>query len=235
MMEAFASRVRQPTARRALHEALAHGRGVFKAFKAALVPYPDIEKSFRENKASVMGRVIREWYDELREAKGLERLGAEPEDSSDLVASDLGYSSGLATAARESMLRLLGEVGAEMAPEAPAAIVAREMRLARAELDGDDWMGVWVEDGEGGAIGGAAGRREFEAGQAVGRIFFLAVDPEFRAMGLARSLVEKLSTELGGNEGALIIVDMPLLYGPFEKSLFSSGFTAFGARAWRRG
>ncbi|MDA8412029.1 MAG: hypothetical protein M0001_16770 [Treponema sp.] len=235
LMEGFASRVRQPTARHALHEALAHGRGVFKAFKAALVPYPDIEKSFRENKGSVMGRVIREWYDELREAKGLERLGAEPEDSSDLVATDLGYSSGLASVAREPMLVLLGQVGSEMAPEAPAAIVARETRLARAELEGEDWMGVWVQDGEGGAIAGAAGRLEFEGGQAVGRIFFLAVDPEFRTLGLARSLIERLSADLGGNAGSLIIVDLPMLYGPFEKSLFSSGFTAYGARAWRRG
>ena len=235
MMEGFASRVRLPTARHALHEALAHGRGVFKAFKAALVPYPDIEKAFRENKGSVMGRVIREWYDDLREAKGLERLGAEPEDTSDLVTSDLGYSSGLASAARAAMLSLFGQLGPEIAPEAPAAIVARELRLARAELEGEDWMGIWVEDGEGGTIAGIAGRREVEAGQVFGRIFFLAVDPEFRTFGLARSLIEKLSAELGGNDGALIIIDLPLLYGPFEKSLFSSGFTGYGARAWRRG
>jgi len=141
----------------------------------------------------------------------------------------------MASAARAAMLSLLGQVGPEIAPEAPAAIVVREIRLARAELEGDDWMGVWVEDGEGGAIGGAAGCREFEGGQAIGRIFFLAVDPEFRTLGLAHSLVEKLSTNLGGEEGTLIIIDLPMLYGPFEKSLFSSGFTAYGARTWRRG
>ncbi len=235
MMEGFASRVRQPTARRALQEALAHGRGVFKAFKAALVPYPEIERSFRENKSSVMGRVIREWYDDLREAKGLERLGTEPEDPSDLIASDLGYSSGLAPVAREVMHSLLGLIGPEIAPDAPAAIVARETRLLKKDLDAEDWIGVWVEDGEGGAVAGIAGRREFEGGQAIGRIFFLAVAPEFRNLGLARSLLERISAELGGDEGGLVLVDLPLLYGPFEKSLFSSGFTGYGARAWRRG
>ena len=235
LMEGFAGRVRQPTARHALHEALAHGRGVFKAFKAALVPYPEIERSFRESKTSVMGRVIRQWYDDLREAKGLERIGAEPEDSSDLISSDFGYCSGLASAAREMMKGLLTQVGNEIAPEVPTAIAAREMRLLGEDLDGDDWVGVWVEDGEGGCIAGAAGRREFEAGQAIGHVFFLGVDPEFRNLGFARSLVEKLSAELGGNDGALILIDLPLLYGPFEKNLFSSGFTAFGARAWRRG
>jgi len=234
LMEGFAGRVRQPTARRALHEALAHGRGVFKAFKAALVPYPDIERSFRENKVSVMGQAIRGWYDDLREAKGLERLGAEPEDSTDLISSDLGYSTGLATVARDVMLRLLEQVGSDIAPDAPAAIASREIRLARAEIEGDDWVGVWVEDGEGGCIAGAAGKREFEAGQSIGRIFFLGVDSEFRNIGLARSLIEKLSKELGGDEGCLLIVDLPLVYGPFEKSLFSSGFVSYGARAWRR-
>lgn len=235
LMENFASRVRQPTARRALHEALSHGRGVFKAFKAALVPYPDIEKAFRENKASVMGRVIREWYDDLREAKGLERLGPEPEDASDLVSSDLGFSSGLASVAKPVMLALIDQVGAELAPDVPAAIAAREMRLLRAEIERDDWIGVWVEDGEGGAIAGIAGRRDFEAGQAIGRIFFLAVHPEFRNLGLAKSLIEEVSADLGGEEGALVLVDLPLLYGPFEKSLFSLGFVGYGARSWRRG
>lgn len=235
LMEGFTSRVRQPTARHALHEALAHGRGVFKAFKAALVPYPEIERAFRENKASVMGRVIREWYDNLREAKGLERLGVEPEDSGDLLASDLGFSSGLASAARPVLLPLLDQIGADIAPELPSAVVARELRNCRTELEGEDWIGVWVEDGEGGAIAGIAGKKEFEAGQSIGRIFFLAVDPEFRNMGMARSLIERLSEDLGGAEGALILVDLPLLYGPFERQLFSSGFTAYGARAWRRG
>ena len=89
LMEDFLAMVRQPSARRDLGEALARGRGVFKAFKAALLAHPDVERAFRDFKTRAMRRNIVGWYEDLREARGLERLGPEPEDTDDLIASDL--------------------------------------------------------------------------------------------------------------------------------------------------
>jgi len=234
LMESFASGVRLPSARRALFEALEHGRGVFKAFKERLSGHPDLERGFREKKARVMGARIREWYDDLREAQGLERLGEAPEDSSDLVSADLGYSSGLASSARPIMLGLLDEVIEEMAVEIPQALVAWNTELLKKRLEAEDWVGVWVDDGEGGAIAGAAGRREARPAFSLSRLFFIAVHKDFRRQGIARTLIEKLFEELGAEEGAVALIDSPLLPSEYERSLISSGFSIFGPRAWRQ-
>jgi hypothetical protein len=75
LMEDFLASVRQPSARRELSAALARGRGVFKAFKAVLAENQELERAFRDFKIRAMRRTIGVWYDDLREAKGLERLG----------------------------------------------------------------------------------------------------------------------------------------------------------------
>jgi hypothetical protein len=232
LMETFAAQVRQSTARHALHDALAHGRGVFKAFKEVLVAHPEVEKAFRERKASVMGRVIRAWYDDLRVAKGLERLGEEPEDHAGLIEGDLGVSTGLASVARPFMLSLLDGLAEELAADLPSVVVAREVRVLKKEFEGEDWVGVWVEDGEGGAVAGAAGILEQEGAQPIGRVFFVALRPEFR--GMADALVERVAEELGEPAGSLLLLETPLAPPELGKGLFSSGFSAYGLRSWRR-
>jgi ribosomal protein S18 acetylase RimI-like enzyme len=234
LMESFAADVRLPSVRKTLHDALGRGRGVFKAFKECLTEYPDLEKAFREKKAAIMGLRIREWYDDIRVTNGLERLGEAPEDSSDLIQGDLGFSSGLASVARPRMTALFARLLDEIAGELPQALVDFETRRITRMFESEEWVGLWVEDGEGGAIAGAAGRSEVVLGFGLARIFFLAVDMDFRRQGIARALVDRLSAELGGDEGGIILLDSGLLLPDFDKGLASTGFSTFGVRAWRR-
>ena len=233
-MENFATGVRLPTARRSLHEALEHGRGVFKAFKDRLAENPELERAFRDKKTRVMGARIREWYDDLREAQGLDRLGEPVDEASDLVESDLGYSTGLASSARPVMLGLLEDLVSEAGAELPTALVAWQSGQLRRFLDDEDWVGVWVDDGEGGAIAGAAGRRETGSGYSFARVFFVTVHPDFRHQSIALALVNRLFDELGAVEGTVSLIDAPLALADVERSLFSEGFASFGARSWRR-
>lgn len=234
LMETFASQVRQPSARHALQEAISHGRGVFKAFKSALQPYPELEKSFREKKLSVMGKVIRDWYDDLRVAKGLERLGEVPEEVGEVLAGDLGFTSGLAGIARPVVEAFLAHAELNLSPDIPSALLARELRIVKEELQGDDWECLWIDNGEGGAVGLAAGLREVEGGQVIGRIFLVLVEPEFRHQGFEQALVERMAQQLGGDQGALVVVETPIFPVEGRPSLHSAGFIDYGARSWRR-
>lgn len=65
-----------------LQKALHSGRGAFKAFKDTIASYPQAQKLWELHKSKALSKVINEWYDDLREGWGLERL-AQREDSDD--------------------------------------------------------------------------------------------------------------------------------------------------------
>ena len=126
LMEDFLASVRQPSVRRELSAALARGRGVFKAFKAVLAEREDVERSFRDFKMRAMRLAIANWYDDLREARGLERLGPEPEEVDELLTSDLDIRILGLDEARSLLLPLIDEAEEEgietcLAPWSPSS------------------------------------------------------------------------------------------------------------------
>ena len=88
LMEGFVTTVPNRFYREQLRDALSAGRGVFRNFKNALKQSRDLERSWYRFKEHEMRRVVAEWYNQEREAAGLERLGPEPEDTEDLTISD---------------------------------------------------------------------------------------------------------------------------------------------------
>jgi ribosomal protein S18 acetylase RimI-like enzyme len=235
LMEDFLAQVRQPSARRELSAALARGRGVFKAFKAALAEHVELERAFRDFKIRAMRRTIANWYDELREARGLERLGPEPEDTEELVLSDLEISLADLGEARAALLDLIAEAEEEGLETLPSPIVAFEIGRLRAELESaTDALCALAADGEGGALGVAMGLRSPIGERVAGRILFLYVKRDFRRLGLAKAL---LATLCGGfsEEGIrLVLLDSALLPPELERSLEALGFVSYGVRAMSR-
>ena len=101
-----------------MRDALSAGRGVFRNFKNALKQSRDLERSWYRFKEREMRRVVAEWYNQEREAAGLERLGPEPEETEDLTVSDFVVDAalphqlaGAGYVDREAMLEL-GQVSA---------------------------------------------------------------------------------------------------------------------------
>jgi GNAT superfamily N-acetyltransferase len=235
LMEDFLASVRQPSARSALSAALSRGRGVFKAFKAVLAERQDLERAFRDFKIRAMRRTIAEWYDEIREAKGLERLGPEPEDTDELVLSDLDIGILGLEAARKYLVPLFEECEEECIGSMPAPLVAFEIARVRAEAENvEDAICAVAYDGEGGALGAALGLRTIVGERGLGRVPFLMVKKEFRRMGLGTTLLEALTEAFVAEGMNLVVLDSALLPPDFGRGLESVGYESYGLRAMTR-
>jgi len=235
LMEGFLALVRQPTIRRELQAALSKGRGVFKNFKAALAEHEDIERAFRDYKTKHMGRVIASWYDDLREAQGLARLGPEPEDTRDLLASDFEIRLAPLAESRTVALELLRAAAEEALASLPAPLVEyEESRLADELEGGREGLCAVIDDGEGGALGAAVAFKLRAAERGLGRVAFLWVREGFRRIGLGRALLEAIAKSLEAEGIAVILVDSGLLPAGYGGRLPSLGYSAYGTRAFAR-
>jgi GNAT superfamily N-acetyltransferase len=235
LMEDFLASVRQPSARNALSAALGRGRGVFKAFKAALAEHQELERAFRDFKIRAMRRTIAVWYDDLREARGLERLGPEPDDTDELVLSDLDIGILGLGAARDYLEPLLGEAEEGSIESMPGPLAAFEFGRLRAEIDSaEDALCAVAYDGEGGALGAALGFRTVVGERGFGRIVFLMVKREFRRMGLGKTLLESLTKAFAKEGMPLVALDSALLPPDFGRGLESLGYKAYGLHALTR-
>jgi GNAT superfamily N-acetyltransferase len=88
LMERFVAGLQNPVYREKLTAALAGGKGVFRRFKDTVKERPDIERRWFTFKEQAMREVVTEWYNDLRDAWGLERIAVEPAETEDLVLSD---------------------------------------------------------------------------------------------------------------------------------------------------
>ncbi len=232
LREGFLSGVRDPRAKRELSLALGRGKGVFKAFKEVLAAYPGVESAFREYKAKAMARVIRSWYDDLREARGLERLGSEPEETEDLLGSDLEFR---VSELPENVLRilpLLYEAQEESGGIVPAAVAERETSRLREEFEsGRPGYCAYSDDDSGGMLACAAAFVRRHEGRTYGSIEFLFVRADFRRMGLGSAMLDLLSESLAAAGIPLVVVDTPLVSEEFARSLSARGYIAYGIRA----
>ena len=234
LMEEFVRTIRSPGARHDLAAALNRGRGVFKAFKAALAEYPEVERAFHDHKIRVMRSAIRAWYDDLREAKGLERLGSEPEENEELIEGELGIRLGPASEARPFIFELCQAATDEALELLPEVLAEYEGARLEEALEGEDWIGAWIDDGEGGAIAGAAARRIHGEGRSLGSIFFVYVNPDFRRSGFGRSLVSSLVSSFRAEGMDLILLESAFLPRDFSDSLEASGLNPYGTRGFFR-
>ncbi len=235
LMEDFLSSVRQPSARRELSAALGRGRGVFKAFKAVLAQREDLERAFRDFKIRAMRRTIVAWYDDQREALGLERIGPEPEDTQELIASDLDIVIADFAAAAGRIEPLLDEAEKESLEYLPSSIAAFEFDRLRDEIESaGDALAAFADDGEGGALGAAIAIREAVGERAFGRIVFLFVGRDFRRMGMGKALLETLAARLRSEGIGLVLVDSAFLPPEMSGALNAIGYAPYGIRALSR-
>jgi ribosomal protein S18 acetylase RimI-like enzyme len=208
LMESFVTTLHNPLHREALAGALASGKGVFRGFKDALKRNPEIEKLWFHYKEKRLRAVVVSWYNASREARGLEMLAPEPEETGDLVASDFTFSWG-AGGRKAEILRLDRDAFYELFPtDDPARLAARYGEKRQdAPAPGSEASPVLVaEDPDGGLAGFAWGRIE---GQTV-HILQLAVAADMRGIGLGEAVLRKflidmrargmkrLTTELAG-------------------------------------
>lgn len=232
LMEQFAQTIGHPVVRADLLAALSRGRGVFRAFKDALDAHPEAERKWYEYKARAMKARIVQWYEDLRDVRGLERLGLEPEDTDDLLLSDFRILRYGAESWEE--FRSLVRAGREDSlARFPGALVEHVFSGLDRELKGpssSDFR-LYSAECEPGARAGMALIRTFRSGEgAFAALVFLYVDPERRRIGLGRALIERAREDVFREGIRHFVVDMPFLWPEFGVSLETLGYSPFGTR-----
>lgn len=236
LMEQFSQSLGHPLARSDLLAALSRGRGVFRAFKNALEAHPEAVKKWYEYKSRAMKARIVQWYEELRDLRGLARLGLELEDTDDLLLSDFQIHCRGPEA--WSDLAALIRAGREDAlARFPEPLVEYEYAALGRDIAGDaaKEFSIYTAECESGIYAGAAIVRTLRtAERALEKLVYLYVDSARRRIGLGRTLTEFARDQTRRRGIRLFIVDVPFLWREFGDSLEPLGFEAFGTR-WLSG
>ena len=93
LREDFVERLNAPIAHEALQEVLHSGRGVFRNFRNVIKDYPEVEKKWHIYKNEKMMCYINNWYNNLREVWGLEKLDYVPESDDSLIHDDFSFTA----------------------------------------------------------------------------------------------------------------------------------------------
>lgn len=83
LLESFTGKLYSPLARTELRRVLSGGRGVFRKFKDVIKTYPEVERQWHFFKDARMNVRIDDWYNNLRESWGLEKIESSVCDAKD--------------------------------------------------------------------------------------------------------------------------------------------------------
>lgn len=247
LMEDFRLSLRNPAARSRLTSVLARGRGVFRAFKEALAEYPGLEESFREFKMRTMRRRVLVWYEDLREAAHLERLGPEPEDGEELLRVEMPFT----IAPLDEVLEQILDLGMEMTKDLhiqdedtepsgdgssalsfPGSLAVQSWKRFFDVVESHkEALCVFCEDEAGGLAACSAGYVMRFAGRRYAYIGFVAVRREFQRMGLGSAAIRELVAAYRARGLSDIVVDIPSLPAEFALAMETRGYRSFGMRA----
>lgn len=209
LMEQFVAQLKNPPVRERLREVLSAGRGVFRGFKMTLREYPAVRNFWHRFKEQRMQRVIVEWYNDWREEQGLEAIAFEEDESESLLDFDFTFEDGIGDF-RDDLVAMDQAAFADWFGEGRRSIteaVRRRLRIDTPTIDdpksivirahaadGPPIAFIWAIVGE---TTDAAGDTREPPDVEVLQVY---VVPEYRGLGMAHSLVNRLieTTSLRG-------------------------------------
>ena len=174
LMERFVATLRNPVHRGRLREALSSGGRVFRTFKDELKRSPYLEQLWYRFKMTEMRRVVTEWYDTERRSRGLARLGPEPEETDDLLASEFAF--GRARSCEMAYVARLQDA-LSAAGSAPRSVPSADDPRA---------LVIVARCSQPGIAGFIAGRRADDGALSIEAI---AVAPDFQGLGVGQALL----------------------------------------------
>jgi ribosomal protein S18 acetylase RimI-like enzyme len=222
-MQSFVSTLHNPVYRDLLAQALASGKGVFRQFKDTLRKNREVERAWFHYHDRRLRSVIVAWYNASREARGLEKLSPEPEETDELVASDFLLDWGPRGHEAE-ILELDRQAFLELFPRDDPAVLEERYRQRR---DGqpspaDPASAILVAETPDGSLAG------FAWGSMAGgdvHLVQLTVTRELRGIGLGEALLRRFLADLRGRGARTLTTELEgrsLRFSPFFQSL---GFT----------
>jgi len=206
LMERFAAAFRNPLIRNELCAALNRGKGVFRAFKNTLTQYPEAEKLWFSFKEREMKREVVRWYNGLREEWGLEKIGMEPEETTDLVLEDFRFreikdTDKKAIVELHDFCRLTDPAFPDFGP-------GENMTLMTETISGEFAGYISAERRNGDLFIGA-----------------LEVKPEYRGLGIGKALLDHLLEKLEDAGVKRVFINLPAESEGFSRALTREGFT----------
>ncbi|MDR1317998.1 MAG: GNAT family N-acetyltransferase [Treponema sp.] len=219
LMERFAAGLRNPVVREELSAALNRGRGVFRAFKEVLGKYPETEKIWFNFKEKEMKKEILRWYNAQREIWGLELIGNEPEETADMVLEDFTFREG-SGGDREAAAKLHRACGEE-------GLGSGNRSNGSAQIFAE--MNPWVFPGDICLVAESAGK-DFAAyisavyGNFSLHICALEVKPEYRGLGLGKTLLTALLEKADFKKTLNASIDLPAGMEGFSRVLIRESF-----------
>ncbi|MCI5606170.1 MAG: GNAT family N-acetyltransferase [Treponema sp.] len=236
MRESFVNCLHAPMAHDELQSVLHSGRGVFKNFKIVLRKYPEVEKRWHIFKNKVMLERIHQWYNNLREVWGLERLDQLSEAEASLVYDDFSFCEYESDKNQEEVLfntsAFLQDENQNLPSEIKCAIYELWSRQFK-EADKTPQIGFVCHSYSEDFAGCITASQLFNTQKKIMVITSLYVPQQFRGLGIGTELISQCISEIQEKGNKWII--LPAILAPeflqplltrfgFEKT--SSGYIA---------
>jgi len=233
LMESFTASLRNSVVRKKLSAALDRGKGVFRAFKDTLSEFPEVEKLWFAHKDREMKREVIHWYNALRESWGMELIGEEPEDTEDIAGEDFRFRDGsTADSDAAEKLHLLCIQGDKNVAQLGPWIFPGDMCIV-AESSGGEFA-AYISVSAVNAVAADSSGLHVNA---------LEVQPEYRGLGLAKTLLSKLlarlpelakfSEQAADGKTRCISIDLPAEFENFSRVLNRESFRPAVTRYYR--
>ncbi|MQY77316.1 MAG: GNAT family N-acetyltransferase [Spirochaeta sp.] len=212
LMEKFVSKLRNPLHRELLHSVLSSGKGVFRNFKDALQKNGQLERLWFSFKEKEMRRLVREWYNEQRELKGLQRLGPEPEETEELLLSDFTikpgskeYLEAVLELDRQAFVENIENIKAEKIEELyrnkrsllPGPLDKRSLLLVSETPEGELAAFAW----------GVKTENQLDSSMEM-RLIQLAVARNMRGLGMGAQLLHHFVRQAGNLDAHRLVVEL---------------------------
>lgn len=233
LLEDFTNDLHAPLARAELKQVLVSGRGVFRNFKNVLKAYPDVERKWHFFKDDRMRERLMDWYNELRESWGLEKLEkSDVEEMDDLVKDDFMFceydslkdrndiAHGAALLAEEYKRQFNGEVG-----DAIATLWQRSSACCEADAKFGFVCRTQSDEFAGCAL---VARCPSSAKKTVTLTDFFVVQ-NYRGLGIGKELFSRCLVDLKNRGFQWVLVAGTVIPESMEPLLTQSGFVKIGS------
>ena len=234
LMEKFTSSLRNPIYREQLRSALNSGRGVFRNFKNVLKQRDDIQRLWFSFKDREMKNRVIEWYNDLCELWGVEGIGPEPVETEELVLSDFVLLFKDFDCRTDEYLDLDEQSFTDIMSNFPEDFVRNMYAVRRDSIPAnhDSWSFMICETPEKEQAGylwsvHSSDMECFDNPQEPGYTFIiqLYIRPEFRGLGLARTMLDKFITHTYKDDSRRINLKLWGQSLSLEKLLKEYGFS----------
>ena len=227
LREDFVANLNSPLAHEALQEVLHSGRGVFRNFRNVLKDYPEVEKRWHIYKNNKMMCYINNWYNNLREVWGLEKLDYVPESDDALVHDDFSFTAYSQEDKKELMLQMnaaFRESNENLSPELSQAIY--NIWLEQFEsAESKDQLGFICRSFSNDFAGCITVSQFLQKQEKVMVLTSLFVPEAFRGLGIGTELINMCLSELKKLGKTWLILPKMTVPDYLEPLLLRTGFT----------